>query len=332
VEENTMGIGSVARASGLTVSALRFYDTAGVLVPAEVEPQSGYRRYTRAQVGDARLVAELRRTAMPLAGITAVLAHRHDPVAAGTLLDEHLRRLTDGLADARRALSRAHLLVRPLERAMSMTVLPVAELAAAIEAVRHAVSSDPELPALGGVLLELGPDGLRLVATDRFRLAVADVPASVDGPAVTVLVPVAVVDVVRSRLRSEDVTIVVDGADVTLDGERTRALGHEFPDYRRLLHDRADGVSVTASALASHLSGIEDIATLNLRDGTLTVGAGEGLNVGVNTEFLLQALAAAGDGQLDLALDGPITPLMVRSLDRRRSTLLMPIAPRGSRC
>jgi len=39
------GIGEVARASGLSVSALRFYDGAGVLVPAEVDPATGYRRY-----------------------------------------------------------------------------------------------------------------------------------------------------------------------------------------------------------------------------------------------------------------------------------------------
>jgi DNA-binding transcriptional MerR regulator len=36
-------IGEMARASGLTVSALRFYDGAGVLVPAFVDPETGYR-------------------------------------------------------------------------------------------------------------------------------------------------------------------------------------------------------------------------------------------------------------------------------------------------
>lgn len=329
-----MGIGSLARASGLTVSALRFYDTAGVLVPAGVDPNTGYRRYAPGQVDDARLVAELRRTAMPLEGIRAVLAHRRDPTVARALLDEHLVRLADGLADARRALSRAHLLIEPPERAMlalitpspTTAVVPAAELAAAIDAVRAAVSVDPELPALGAVLLELGPDGLRLVATDRFRLALADVPVAVDGPGVSVLLPVAALDELHARMQRKAVSIVVTGDDVTLDGIRGVALDHEFPDYRRLLHARADGVPITASALTSALSAAQDVATLNLHDGMLTVGPGDGLNVAVNTEFLLQALTAAGDGQLDLALDGPITPLVLRSADRRRSTLLMPIA------
>jgi DNA polymerase-3 subunit beta len=327
VEENTMGIGTLARASGLTVSALRFYDAEGVLVPAEVDPRTGYRRYAPTQVDDARLVAELRRTAMPLAEVTAVLAQRHDPVAAAALLEQHLRRLTDGLADARRALSRAHLLVRPLERAMTTTVLPTAELAAAIDAVRPAVSTAPELPALGGVLLELGPDGLRLVATDRFRLAVADVPAEVEGPAVSVLLLASTVDAIRADGTGVEVTLSVDGDDVRVGGVRARGLDLEFPDYRRLLHERTDGVPVTAAALAAEVSGTEGVATLNLHDGVLSVGPGEGLNVGVNPEFLLQALVAAGGGQLDLALDGPISPLTVRSADGRRTTLLMPVAP-----
>lgn len=323
-----MGIGSLARASGLSVSALRFYDAEGVLVPAEVDPHTGYRRYTRVQVDDARLVAELRRTVMPLAGITAVLAHRHDPAVAEALLVEHLHRLTDGLADARRALSRAHLLIRPLERAMTTTVLPAAELAAAIGAVRHAISSDPELPALGAVLLELGPDGLRLVATDRFRLTVVDVAALVDGSPASALLPVSALDGAHAHAQDREVTIGVQGDVVTLDGASTRALDLEFPDYRRLMHERPAGVAVSATALVSEVSRVQaDVATINLLDGVVTVGPGDGLNVGVNLEFLLQALAAAGDGQLDLALDGPIAPLLVRSEDRRRSTLLMPIAP-----
>lgn len=72
------GIGAMARASGLTVSALRFYDGAGVFGPAHVDPHSGYRRYAPDQLVVARLVASLRRVGMPLAGIREVLEHRHD--------------------------------------------------------------------------------------------------------------------------------------------------------------------------------------------------------------------------------------------------------------
>ncbi|HET9899371.1 MAG TPA: MerR family transcriptional regulator [Streptosporangiaceae bacterium] len=67
-------IGEMARVSGLSVSALRFYDRAGVLVPARVDPVSGYRWYDPGQLEESRLLARLRRAAMPLADIRLALA------------------------------------------------------------------------------------------------------------------------------------------------------------------------------------------------------------------------------------------------------------------
>lgn len=65
-------------------------------------------------------------------------------------------------------------------------------------------------------------------------------------------------------------------------------------------------------------------------DGTLTVAAaddtGGALRIGVNREFLLQALDAGGDEQLLLDLDGPITPLVLRDPGRPDSlAMLMPV-------
>lgn len=67
-------IGEFARATGLTPKALRLYDGLGLVVPTQVDPHSGYRRYDPEQIERARLVAELRLVGMPLARIQAVLA------------------------------------------------------------------------------------------------------------------------------------------------------------------------------------------------------------------------------------------------------------------
>lgn len=71
--ENLMTIGDFARGSGLTPKALRLYDDLGLLVPAEVDERSGYRRYAAAQLESARLVATLRLVGMPLTRIKHVL-------------------------------------------------------------------------------------------------------------------------------------------------------------------------------------------------------------------------------------------------------------------
>jgi PPM family protein phosphatase len=67
-------IGAFARAAGLTPKALRLYGESGLLPPAAVDPESGYRFYDPAQLGTAELIAELRRIDMPLAEIRAVCA------------------------------------------------------------------------------------------------------------------------------------------------------------------------------------------------------------------------------------------------------------------
>ncbi|TDC39669.1 MerR family DNA-binding transcriptional regulator [Micromonospora sp. 15K316] len=351
-------IGELARASGLTVSALRFYDSAGVLVPALVDPVTGYRWYADDQLAPARLVAGLRRIGMPVAEIAAAV--RAEPAAVHRLLDVHLRRLEDGLADARRELSRIRALVGPEKPAGTVRIaLSRAELAYAIDAVRFAVGTDPELPALTGVLFDVAPDGLRLVTTDRHRLALARAGATRPaGPAVRVLAPAGFVDEVRAlldgdaapeaRLSVADDTITVSVADRTVT---VSPLPYDFPDYRRLLRVAAgdapayripvdavalrtalrrpgaptiareyDGVPIAVSVL-----GVDDRGGLRVLEPE-EAGPGDGLRFGVNGDYLLDALDAAGGPQLVLELDGPITPLAVRRPDDDAAlSILMPI-------
>jgi DNA-binding transcriptional MerR regulator len=67
-------IGEFARRSRLSPKALRLYDELGLLPPAEVDPFTGYRRYSPDQLHQARIVGLLRELGMPLARIGAVLA------------------------------------------------------------------------------------------------------------------------------------------------------------------------------------------------------------------------------------------------------------------
>jgi protein phosphatase len=69
-----MTIGAFARAARLSPKALRLYDERGILRPAWVDPDSGYRFYRRDQLEHARLVAWLRRLGMPLSRIPRVCA------------------------------------------------------------------------------------------------------------------------------------------------------------------------------------------------------------------------------------------------------------------
>ena len=174
-------IGEVSRRSGLTISALRFYDREGVLPAARVDPATGYRRYDPGQVRQARLLAGMRRVQLPLAEMVAVLDAGGDDETVRDLLDSHVRRLERGLKQARSEVERLASLA-----AGSTVAVRVggAELAEALRDVRYAVSQDPDHPALGAVLLEgegdtdaevVELDGGHLVSRPFLREALAGV-------------------------------------------------------------------------------------------------------------------------------------------------------------
>ena len=89
MREEQLSIGRFGRLCGLTVEALRHYDELGILRPARVDPETGYRRYTLDQLGDARAIARLRSLDVPLGKVGAVLA-AETPEAARRILERHL--------------------------------------------------------------------------------------------------------------------------------------------------------------------------------------------------------------------------------------------------
>jgi len=98
VDEPLLPIGMFSRASALSIKALRAYHDAGILVPARVDPQSGYRSYTVDQLADAAVIVRLRALDVPLAQVDLVLRHR-DPAFTRRVLDEHRRTMEARLDD-----------------------------------------------------------------------------------------------------------------------------------------------------------------------------------------------------------------------------------------
>jgi DNA-binding transcriptional MerR regulator len=86
-----MSIGRFARLTGLTVKALRHYDEVGLLRPATVDAETGYRSYRPEQVRQAETIRMLRRLELPLDDIRALLVS-DDPGLVRRVLVDHQRR------------------------------------------------------------------------------------------------------------------------------------------------------------------------------------------------------------------------------------------------
>jgi serine/threonine protein phosphatase PrpC len=95
-----MTIGAFARSARLTPKALRLYDQIGLLRPAAVDPESGYRLYDPAQLRQARLVAQLRRLGMPMAEVRTVC--RLSPAEAAGAVAAYWERVTAHTAERAR--------------------------------------------------------------------------------------------------------------------------------------------------------------------------------------------------------------------------------------
>jgi DNA polymerase III subunit beta len=333
VESDMRGIGEAARASGLSISALRFYDSAGVLVPAAVDPATGYRRYTPEQIRAARLIAGLRRVGMPVAEIAAAVQDLFkDPAAVRAKLADHLVRLESGLADAKRELLRLHTLLDLEENLMTRITLPAADLSAALGAVLFAAAGATD-PIPAGVLFETGDDTVTLVATDRYRLAAATAPATVEGSPARLFLPYALAEQLHGigtgsiTVDLTDNLVTARAGDRTIDG---KPVDLDFPDYRRLLPSPGATVTVDVAQVRELLAdapvidrehdgqpypvsvlGLDPAGRLRFA-GADEWAADTESHVAVNREFLLEALDAGAAGQLQLELDGPVRPLVFR--------------------
>ncbi|MEM9041447.1 MAG: MerR family transcriptional regulator [Actinomycetota bacterium] len=93
-----MSIGTFSRASLLTVKALRNYHERGLLVPASVDPDTGYRSYRASQLPDAAIVRRLRDLDVSLEDIGTIVDAR-DPEVTRKVIGEHESRMRERLAD-----------------------------------------------------------------------------------------------------------------------------------------------------------------------------------------------------------------------------------------
>lgn len=118
-------IGRFSSLSRISVRMLRHYDTHGVLVPADVDAVTGYRRYAPAQLGDAAMIRRLRDVGFGVSVIGALLAIR-----GTTAFDEALRaQRLDLVAAAEDAAARLRLIDTVIREpimtdTVSLTTLP----------------------------------------------------------------------------------------------------------------------------------------------------------------------------------------------------------------
>lgn len=173
--------------------------------------------------------------------LAADIVRALEPGAVTVEADEDEVRIVSGRSQfAVRALAAPEFPRLPGQSGDAVT-LDAPGLSEALKQVVRAASGDDARPLLTGVLMAADEGGLRLVATDSYRLAVRDLPGqSVLRPGQEVLVPSKALAELQRLLPAEgQVTLRIGEHDATFEvGEvrlTTRLIEGQFPNYRQLI-------------------------------------------------------------------------------------------------
>jgi DNA polymerase-3 subunit beta len=226
------------------------------------------------------------------------------------------------------------------------------EFGAAVAQVAVAASTDDARPILTGVFFEQEEGGLRIVATDSYRLAVRDLPA-VSG-SLSGLVPVRALRDLGRTVGAPSLTIAIGSRDATVVSDRgsltARLVEGTFPNYRQLIPATHQGrVVVARDALLEAIDRASLVAEdhipirLHLQDGGIELSVtrqdvggetehveaaydGEEMIIAFNSRYLNDGVAAVTDDEVALDVHDPLKPGVVHGTESDDFLyLLMPV-------
>jgi DNA polymerase III subunit beta len=234
--------------------------------------------------------------------------------------------------------------------------LDAAELAAALRQVVPAASGDDARPILTGVLVTTEADGLRLVATDSYRLAVRDLPGqSVLREGQSVLVPSrALNDLTKVLAGVGELTLRLGERDASFEAGDVRLttmlIEGDFPNYKGLIPSaHPNRMTVSREALLEGVRRVRLLAReatpvrlsmttdgLELVAVTQDVGQahesldakyeGSELTVAFNPDYLLQGIEVLPGDEVVIESVDSLKPALVRSPEHPEFLyLLMPV-------
>lgn len=204
----------------------------------------------------------------------------------------------------------------------------------AIDQVVAAASKEDELTMITNVLIEAREGSLRLVGTDRYRLAVRDLMCQ-GGPAepFRVLVEPAALRSLQAHLADAETVLlsVLDGVLRVAYGTGQQDLtvtGTDFPPYERLLTSAQEAQTLTAlrADMVGSLSRYGDDESLQLTftadalivnsdDPVPATYTGVPLTITLRRSFLSAAIENSVGTDVMIEATAPDAPVCVRSAD-----------------
>jgi DNA polymerase-3 subunit beta len=227
--------------------------------------------------------------------------------------------------------------------------------AEAVSQVARAASRDEARPVLTGVLLEVSREGVTLVATDSYRLAVRELIATAAGEGKAIVPERAMSEAGRAAANVEkgEIEIFLDDSQVSFQvGQLTltsRLIEGEFPNYRALLPEAYENrMTVSRQQLMDAVKRVgllaRDTSPVRLEFNALGVKLsssspdlgqaveaveaayeGQDLTAAFNPNYLADGLAAATGDSVRLEVRDGLKPGIVKGDGDEFTYLVMPV-------
>ncbi len=227
--------------------------------------------------------------------------------------------------------------------------------AEAVGQVARAASRDEARPVLTGVLVEVSREGITLVSTDSYRLAVRELVATAAGESKAIVPERAMSEAGRGAATVDkgDIELFLDESQVSFRmGQLTltsRLIEGEFPNYRQLLPEAYDSrLTVSRQQLMDAVRRVgllaRDTSPVRLEFNALGVKLsssspdlgqaveavearyeGEDITAAFNPGYLADGLAAATGETVRLEVRDGLKPGIVRGESDDFTYLVMPV-------
>lgn len=226
------------------------------------------------------------------------------------------------------------------------------------DVVKHvikAVSKDETRPVLSGVLMTIEKGRLKMVATDSYRLSIKEVAVEgLSASQTSAIIPGRCLDEVSKAVSDKEVEIVLEPNLIYFNLGDTviisRLIEGQFPNYQQLLPSDCDlRVKFSRHELIASLRRVallaQNTSLVKVKIGTNEVEIsamsqdlgsaierltamtdGEGMEIAFNANYLIEGLQSIGEDEINLELNSPLKPGLVRpAKDQGFIYLVMPV-------
>ena len=237
------------------------------------------------------------------------------------------------------------------------------KLAEMIQSVIYAIASDPVRPALNGVFLGMGENGLTAVATDTHRLPVTELSGVPTSSPESFIIPAKAASIVKSIFSENEVTIRYDGKHAIFQSDGTTLsfipVKGKYPDFKRVIPKNNNNLlTIDREAFAEtvkrimvcsnkmnntvkmeiHTDLTGQTATLSAEDlgfkttakETLPVEyVGEDIVIGLKGNYFIETLNSLPGERIKIAIDSPKKPILITPENQtegiEKACVLMPV-------